>query len=191
MEQVKELRSRTGAGILDAKQALEEASGDVEKAILALREKGKITAAKKAGRTTGEGVIGSYIHTNGKIGVLVCLLCETDFVAHNGKFQELARNLAIHIAAADPVVVHPEDVSEEEIAIEREMAQKHAVKDKKPAEIQEKIIEGKLKKYREERALLTQPYLKDPSKSVADLIEEAVLELKENITVGSFTRLVI
>lgn len=191
LEQVKELRARTGAGVVDAKEALASSAGDIDKAIMWLREKGKATVAKKADRATNEGVVGSYIHSNEKIAVLASLLCETDFVAQNEKFQELARNIAMHIAAMDPLVVSPDEVPEEQLASERELALKQLALDNKPPEIQEKIVEGKLKKFKEERALLTQPYVKDPKKTVQDVIQEAVQELGENITVKEFTRLSI
>ena len=191
MEQIKELRTRTGCGIVDCKEALEETSGDIDKAITSLRKRGKAQAAKKAERDTREGIIASYIHSNNKIAVLVSLLCETDFVARNDKFRELAHNIAIHVAAMEPVAVRPEDISAEAIAEEKAIAADQAEKSGKPKEIQEKMIEGKLNKYRTERALLTQPFVKDPNKNIEDLIGEAVGELGENITVGEFTRLTI
>src|SRR5690348_6725900 len=138
MEQVKELRARTGSGLVDVKKALEEASGDMEQAILLLRKKGKASAAKKAGRTTHEGFIGTYIHSNNKVGAVVSLLCETDFVGRNEKFQELARNIALHIAASDPQVVSPDDVPESALETERGLAQEQAAG--KPADIQTKIV---------------------------------------------------
>ncbi len=191
MEQIKDLRGRTGAGVVDAKAALSESQGDVDKAIMWLREKGKVSAAKKSARSTAEGYVGSYVHSNGKIAVLVSLLCETDFVARNDKFKDLARNIALHIAASDPLVVSPDQVPEAEIAAEMALATKQAQAANKPEAIQAKMIEGKMKKFREEKALLTQPYVKDPTRTVKDLLHEAVLELGENITVGSFARLAI
>lgn len=190
-EQIKELRGRTGAGVMDAKQALQEASGDVEEAITLLRKKGKASAAKKASRTTNEGVIGTYVHSNHKVGVMVSLLCETDFVARNEKFQELAKAIALHIAAADPTVVHPDDVPVEAVEAEKAIALEQAAAGGKPANIQEKIVEGKLKTFRNEQALLTQPYVRDPGRTVADLLSDAVAELGENITVKEFKRLAI
>lgn len=190
-EQVKELRLRTGAGVVDAKQALQESHGDIEQAAVLLRKKGKASAAKKADRTTGEGYVAMYIHSNSKVGVIVSLLCETDFVARNAKFQELARNIALHIAAADPAVVSPQDVPESAVEAERAVAVEQAKAGNKPANIQEKIVAGKLKTFREEQALLTQQYVKDQNLTVADLIHEAVGELKENITVGEFKRIKI
>lgn len=191
MDQIKDLRGRTGAGVVDAKQALEASAGDVEKAILWLREKGKATVAKKSARETNEGVIGVYMHTTKKIAVLVSLVCETDFVARNDKFQELAQNIAMHIAANDPLVVRPEDVKAEDVAAEKEFALKQLEKEGKPAAMLEKIVEGKLKKFREERALLTQPYVKNPQQTIEQLIAEAVQEIGENISIKEFVRLSI
>ena len=191
LEQIKELRTRTGGGIVECKEALEEAGGDIEAAIAILRKKGLVKAAKKADRATQEGTIATYLHTNGKVGVIVSVLCETDFVARNERFQELAHNIALHIAAADPIVVSPDDVPAEAVAAEEEVAKEQAQAADKPAEIQAKIIEGKLKSFREERALLTQPYVKDPSQTITDLINEAIQELGENISVGQFSRITI
>lgn len=191
MTQIKELRTRTGAGVVDVKSALSESKGDIEQAIAILRKKGKASAAKKATREVKEGVIASYIHSNQKIAVLVSVLCETDFVARSPKFQQLARDIAMHIAAADPAVVSPDDVPEAEVEAEKAVALEQDAMKGKPAEIQEKILAGKLKKFREERALLTQPFVKDPDKTIADLIHEAVGELGENITIGEFRRLSI
>lgn len=189
MDQVKELRSRTGAGVVDAKEALTSSDGDVEKAIAWLREKGKSKAAKKAERETHEGAIGTYIHGNNKIGVLVALHCESDFVARNEKFQELAKSIAMHIAAMDPIVVSPDEVPEEELKGERELAQKQVAD--KPEEMQAKIVEGKLNKFKAEKALLTQAFVKDPKKTVQDVLNEAIHELGENITIQNFTRVAI
>jgi elongation factor Ts len=191
MEQVKELRTRTGCGIVDCKEALQETDGDITQAITSLRKRGKAQAAKKAERDTREGVVASYVHSNNKIAVLVSLLCETDFVARNEKFQELAHDIAIHVAAMEPVSVSPEDISEEVMAEEKTVALDQAEKSGKPKEIQEKMIEGKLNKFRTERALLTQSFVKDPNKTIEDIISEAVGELGENISVGEFTRLSI
>ena len=191
LEHIKELRNRTGCGMVDCKEALAEAGDDIDQAIDVLRKKGVVKAAKKADRDTSEGAIGSYVHSNGKIAVLVSVLCETDFVARNEKFQALAQDIAMHIAATDPVVVSPDDVPEDLIAKERAVAQEQAKEGNKPAEIQEKIIEGKLNSFRAERALLTQPFVKEPGKTVHDLVNESVQELGENITIKEFTRLAI
>ncbi len=189
VEQVKELRTLTGAGVVDVKKALSESNGDMQKAVTWLREKGKASAAKKGSRQTKEGVIGTYVHSNNKLGVMVALACETDFVARTEKFQELARNIALHIAAADPLVVKPEDVSQSEVEAEKSIALKQFEGQKKPQEILDKIVDGKMKKYREERALLTQPYVKNPDMTIGGLIEQAITELGENITVSDFKRL--
>jgi len=189
--QVKELRSQTGCGIVECKEALEEAGGDVSQAIALLRKKGVIKAAKKSDRATSEGVIASYVHTNGKVAVLVSLLCETDFVARNETFQELAKNIALHVAAMDPLVVSPDDVPAEAVAAEKEVALSQAQASNKPAEIQEKIVSGKLDSFRAERALLTQSFVKEPDKTIEQLIHAAVQELGENISVKEFARLSI
>jgi len=189
--QIKELRERTGCGIMDCKEALKESKNDIEKAILVLRKKGKAQAEKKASRETKEGLVVSYVHSNNRIGVVVSLLCETDFVARNEKFQELAHNIALHIAAMDPVAVSPEDVPEEAVVEEKEIAEEQAEASGKPDEIKEKMVEGKLKKFKEERSLLTQAYVKDQAKTVQDIVNEAIAELGENISIGQFTRLAI
>lgn len=191
LDQIKELRAQTGAGVVDAKEALTESDGDIKKALSWLREKGKATAAKKADRATTEGTVGVYVHTNNKIAAVVALQCETDFVARTDAFQQLARDIAMHIAAADPLVIQPDDMPEPEIEAERELAEKQAKEAGKPEEIAKKMVEGKLKKFREERALLTQPFVKDPDKTVEALLRDAIQELGENITVKNFTRLTI
>ena len=185
---VKELRLRTNCGIVDCKQALEASNGDIEQAITWLRKKGKATAAKKSSRTTSEGVVTSYIHGNQKIGVLVSLLCETDFVARNERFREVAHDIAVHIAAMDPMSVSPEGIPAELIEAEKAIASEQAKASGKPDAIQQKMVEGRLKKFTEEKSLLTQPFVKDPGKTVADIINEAISELGENISVGTFTR---
>ncbi|MCH8748538.1 elongation factor Ts [Patescibacteria group bacterium] len=191
LKQVKELRAQTGCGVVDCKEALEEAGDNIDTAVTILRKRGIIKATKKAERTTKEGVVAHYIHSNGKIGVLVTLQCETDFVARNEKFQALGRDIAMHIAAMDPAVVAPDDVSNQDLAAEQELIDEQLTKEKKPEEIMKKIREGKLKSFREDQALLTQPFVKDPKKKVGDLINQAVQELGENISVGEFTRLTI
>lgn len=191
LEQIKELRERTGCGIVDCKEVLAEAGDDLEAAITLLRKRGVIKAAKKADRATSEGVIASYIHGNGKIAVLVSVVCETDFVARNATFQQLAKDIAMHIAAADPLVVKAEDMPKDEVEKERAIALDQAKTSGKPEAIQEKIVEGKLKSFAQERALLTQPFVKDPNLTVGDLIHQAIQELGENITVREFARLTI
>lgn len=189
MEQVKELRSLTGCAIMDCKEALTEAGDDIDQAVANLRKKGKAHAAKKADRATAEGVIGTYIHTNGKIGVMVSLQCESDFVSKNEKFQALARDIAMHIAATDPVAISPDDIPAELVEQEQAIAEEMAKESGKPADIQAKMIAGKISKFKEERALLKQPFVKDPSKTITELINESVSELGENITIGEFARL--
>lgn len=188
MEQIKSLRERTGAGIVDVKKALEEANGDEEGAIKILRERGAAKAVKKTDREAKEGFIGSYIHTNGKVGSLVTLYCETDFVARNDDFKALAREIAMHVAAMSPSVIRPEDVSEETISKEREVWTEQVRQEGKPEAIAEKILVGKEKKFREETALLTQNFVKDPEMTIQTLIAENVQKMGENIQVGSFIR---
>ena len=190
-QMVKALRDKTGAGMMDCKNALKTCNGDEEKAIAWLREKGLAKAQKKAGRATSEGWIGSYIHSNGKIGVLVELKCETDFVARNEKFLALAKDLAMQIAATNPVCVRPEDLPEDLIAKEKEIYLKQAKEEGKPEHIAEKIVEGRLKKYYKEVCLLEQPFIKDDSKTIKDLINEAIAVLGENIQIGRFSRLAL
>lgn len=191
LDQIKELRAQTGAGVVDVKEALAASNGDAEKAVAWLREKGKATAAKKADRETHEGAVGMYIHSNNKIAAAVVLQCETDFVARTDTFQQLAKDLAMHVAASDPLVINPDDVPDSEVEAEKELAEKQAKDSGKPEEIAKKMVEGKLKKFREERALLTQPFVKDPSKTVQQLLQEAIQELGENISIKEFSRLAV
>ncbi len=186
MEQIKILRERTGAGVVDVKKALDEAGDDESKAIDILRLKGIAKAAKKSDRDAKEGVIVSYVHSNGRVGVLLKLLCETDFVARNDEFQELGRDIAMHIAALAPKYVRPEEVTDEEISRERVFWMEEVAG--KPANIVEKILTGKEKKFREEKALLTQPFVKDGEKTIGGLIAEKIQKIGENIQVGDFTR---
>ncbi|MFP4107696.1 MAG: translation elongation factor Ts [Desulfonatronovibrio sp.] len=186
---VKSLRDKTGAGMMDCKKALEAANGDEEKATVWLREKGLAKAQKRSGRATSEGWIGSYIHSNGKIGVLVELKCETDFVAKSDKFKELAKDLAMQVAATSPVCVTPDQLPQDLLEKEKQIFLHQAKEEGKPDNIAEKIVEGRIKKYYKEVCLLEQPYIKDDSKTVNDLINEAVAVLGENIQIGRFTRL--
>ncbi len=188
---VKVLREKTGAGMMDCKKALVECGGSEDKAIQYLREKGLAKAAKKAGRATSQGIIGSYIHSNGKIGVMVELKCETDFVAKNDKFKEFARDLAMQIAAACPVCVTPEQVPADLLAKEREIFKQQAMQEGKPEAIAEKIVEGRLKKYYSEVCLLEQPFIKDDKKTIKDLLNELIAVLGENMQIGRFTRMVL
>ena len=188
IEQIRELREKTGVSIMKCREALELAEGDFEKAIIELRKKGESSAAKRVGRSTGEGVVASYIHSNGKVGVLLELRCETDFVARNEEFQALAKELAMHVAAMGPIYVAPDDISEDVIKKEEEL-EREALKDsEKTKEVIEKIIEGKLKKFKEENSLLTQPFIKDPDKTISELVKEKITKLGENIQVERFTR---
>jgi len=185
---VKDLREKTGLGMMDCKKALQETSGDIEKAVEYLRKKGALKAAKREGRATKEGRIGSYIHSNGKIGVLVELNCESDFVAKTDQFAELVKDLCMHVAASSPQWVSSEDVPEAVLAKEKEIYMTQAKEQGKPEKMLEKIAEGKLKKFFSEVCLLDQPFVKDPDKTVGDLVKDKIAQLGENITVGRFTR---
>lgn len=186
--QVRELRERTGAGMLDCKKALTEAGGDMDKAIQLLREKGLATAQKKAGRVASQGMVGSYIHAGGKIGVLIEVNCETDFVARTTEFQELVRDLAMQVAAASPRWVRREEVPAEVIEAERNIYRTQAASSGKPAQVVEKIVEGKLEKFFSESCLLEQPFIKDPERTVGQLVTEAISRIGENIVVRRFAR---
>jgi len=188
---VKELREKTGVGMMKCKNALAETGGDLAAAEKLLRKEGVASAAKKAARATGEGQVGSYIHTGGKIGVLVELNCETDFAARSDGFQELVRSIAMHIAAASPQCVRREDVDESVLAEEREIAGEQALKAGKPENIVEKIVEGKIEKWYSEFVLLEQPYVRDPEKTVGQLITESVGRIGENIQIRRFSRFVL
>ena len=185
---VKQLREKTGAGMMDCKNALSEVEGDIEKAIEFLRKKGLATAQKRAGRVLSEGIIQSYIHMNGKLGVLVEVNCETDFVAKNEDFQEFAKNIAMHIAASNPLGITPEDVSEEIIEKEKEIYRAQALDMGKPENVTDKIVEGKLNKFYQESCLLNQPYVRDTDMSVADLLNGLIARIGENITIKRFVR---
>jgi elongation factor Ts len=187
-QMVKQLRERTGAPMMDCKSALGEAQGDVEKAIDVLRKKGLSQAAKKSGRVTAEGAVGSYIHAGGKIGVLVEVNCETDFVARTEPFQELVKDIAMHIAAADPKFVGREEVTPEVLERERAIFRDQALASGKPANIVDKIVDGKLEKYYSEFVLLEQPFVKDPDKTIGQLVAERVGKIGENIQVRRFSR---
>ena len=189
---VKSLREKTGAGMVDCKNALVEASGNEEQAIEILRKKGMATAGKKAGRVTAEGVVGSYIHMGGKVGVLVEINCERDFVARGEEFQQLVKDVAMHIAASDPKYLNREAVPAGELDKEREIETEKLKADQKnankPQDVINKIIEGKLNKFYEENVLLDQPFVKDPSKTIGELVTEKIASIKENISVRRFTR---
>jgi len=183
---VKELRDKTAAGIMECKEALTETSGNIEKAIECLRKKGVQTAERKGARETSQGAIGSYIHMNGTIGTMVELRCETDFVARNAEFQNLLKELCMQVAAAAPLAVSRDDIPEETIEKEKEIYR--AQIKGKPDHIVEKIIEGKLGKFYEEKCLLDQPYIRDDSKKVGDLLNELISKTKENIVIRRFSR---
>ena len=185
---VQELRARTGAGMMDCKKALEECAGDIDKAIEYLRTKGVAKAEKRAGRTASEGIIGHYLHHNGKIGVLVELNCETDFVARNEEFQQVAKYLAEHIAAAAPTAVDRDQVPPEKVEQERRIFTEQVKQSGKPANMIEKIVDGKIEAYYKEVALLHQAWVRDPKKTVGDLVKELSAKTGENIQVRRFVR---
>jgi elongation factor Ts len=190
-ESVKELREKTGAGFMDCKKALAEASGDFDAAVRWLREKGLAAAAKKAGRTTSEGLIGTYLHAGGRIGVLVEVNCETDFVAKTPDFQGLVKDLAMQVAAASPALpryVRREEVPATVIDQEREIYRAQAKASGKPEKVIEKIVEGKIDKFLSDICLLEQPFIRDPEKTVKDIVTEAIAKLGENILVRRFAR---
>lgn len=189
---VKSLREKTGAGMVDCKNALIEANGDEAAAVEILRKKGMATAGKKAGRVTAEGVVGSYIHMGGKVGVMVEVNCESDFVARGDEFQNLVKDVAMHIAASDPKYVTREEVPVTVLDKEREILMEQLKNDPKnagkPEDVLNKIIEGRLNKFYEEAVLLDQPFVKDPSKTIGELVTEKIASIKENITIRRFTR---
>jgi len=185
---VKELREKSGAGIMDCKEALTACDGDMEKAVDFLRKKGLATAAKRAGRATSEGTVQSYIHLGGKIGVMVEVNCETDFVAKTDDFIEFARNLAMHIAATNPVGITAEDVPEAVIEREREIYKAQAAETGKPEKVVEKIVEGKLNKFYKDNCLLNQVYVRDGDKSIADYLNEVIAKTGEKIEIKRFAR---
>ena len=185
---VKQLREQTGAGIMDCKEALSECSGDVSKAVDFLRKKGLATAAKRAGRATTEGIVESYIHMDSKLGVLVEINCETDFVAKNDDFKEFAKNIAMHITATNPVSIRQEDVPEEAIDKEKEIYRGQVLEMGKPEKIVDKIVEGKLKKYFKDNCLMNQAYVRDPNITIEDLLNETVAKIGENIIIKRFAR---
>jgi len=185
---VKELREKTGAGMLDCKKALEEANGDMTRAVEILREKGLSAAAKKAGRIATEGAVESYIHGGGKIGVLVEVNCETDFVGKNSEFREFVRDIAMHIAASNPQYVSREEVPAEVIEKEKEILRAQALNEGKPEKIVEKMVEGRINKFYEENCLLEQAFVKDPDKTIAQLVSEKIASIGENITIRRFAR---
>jgi elongation factor Ts len=187
-QMVKELRDKTNAGMMDCKKALTETSGDMEKAVDLLRQKGLAVAAKRAGRETKEGVVESYIHAGGKLGVMVEVGCETDFVAKTDDFKAFAKNVAMHIAAANPVAVNRDDVPSEVLQREKDIYVNQAVESGKPQQIVEKIVAGKVEKYLAEICLMEQKYVKNDELSIQDLLNELVAKMGENISIKKFAR---
>lgn len=185
---VKELRDKTGAGMMDCKSALAEAKGDFERAATLLREKGIAKAGTKSGRETSEGIITSYIHPGDKLGVLVEIACETDFVARTESFRTFARDIAMHVAASAPLCVKREDINPELVAKEREIYRKQAENEGKPAKIIDKIVDGKIEKYYAEIVLMEQPFVKDNDKTIGDYVKEMIGSLGENIVIKRFVR---
>ena len=185
---VKDLRVKTGAGFMDCKRALEQSKGNFEKAIEFLRKKGLSDAAKRSERSTNQGLVNAYIHAGGKIGVLVEVNCETDFVARNEKFQELVKNIAMQVAASNPLYLDQESIPSEVLEKEKEIFRDQAKEGGKPANVLDKIVEGKVKKYCSEVCLLEQPFVKDPDRKVSDILKEAISVIGENIKVRRFVR---
>ncbi|HCY88552.1 MAG TPA: elongation factor Ts [Desulfobacteraceae bacterium] len=185
---VKELREATGSGIMDCKKVLAEADGNMEKAIELLRKKGLAKAAKRAGRSTSEGIIYSYIHTGGKLGVLLEVNCESDFVAKTEDFEAFAKNIAMHIAAANPAGLVPEDVDQSMVEKEKEIYRAQMLEEGKPENIIDKIVEGKVEKFYKEVCLMSQSYVKDPQKTIEDVLKETIGKIGENIQIKRFAR---
>jgi elongation factor Ts len=189
--QVKELRERTGAGMMDCKKVLTEAGGDIDKAIELLRTKGMAKAAKKADRETAQGLVSSYIHPGGGVGVLVEVSCETDFVARTDEFQAFVRDVAMHVAAANPLALSADELDQSTMEAERDIYIKQAMEEGKPQEIAEKMVEGRLKKFRKENALLEQPFVKDPDMTIDELVQSKIASLGENMRIKRFARFAV
>ena len=189
--QVKELREKTGVGIMDCKQALQESAGDVDEAVKILRKMGKAKVAKKAARVATEGRVETYVHLGGKIGVMLELNCETDFVAKSDDFIDLARDIAMHVAASNPRFIKRDDVDQASLDEERDIFRSQAEAEGKPAEIVDKIVAGKVDRYLSETVLYEQAFVKDPDRTISDLIGDAVHRLGENIVVGRFVRFAV
>jgi len=185
---VKELRDATGSGIMDCKRVLAEAEGDMEKAVELLRKKGLAKAQKRAGRSTSEGVIYSYIHTGAKLGVLLEVNCESDFVAKTDDFLAFAKNIAMHVAAANPAGLNPDDIPEEVIAKEREIFRAQMLEEGKPENIVDKIVDGKIQKFYKDVCLMSQQYVKDPQKTISEILKETIGKIGENIQIKRFAR---
>ncbi len=185
---VKELRERSGAGMMECKKALTEADGDMDKAITILRERGIAKAASKSSRETKEGLIGTYVHPGDKLAVMIEVQCETDFVARTDDFKDLVKHLAMHVAAANPVVVRREELSEEQMAKERDIYRHQTLNEGKPEKIVDKIVEGRMEKWYSEVALMEQAYVRDPEITIQDLIKNSIAKIGENIVVRRFAR---
>jgi elongation factor Ts len=185
---VKELRERTGAGIMDCKKALAETGGSLDKAVDYLRQKGLAAAAKRADRVAADGAVGAYVHPGGKIGVLVEINCETDFVARTAEFQALLKDVAMQVAAANPRFVRREDVSPEESDKEKAIYRQQALESGKPEKVVDKIVEGKMERFYSEVCLLEQPFIKEPERKVSDVVNDAAARLRENIQIRRFAR---
>jgi len=188
LEKIKELREKTAVSIAECKAALEETGGDIPKAIEVLRKRGIETASRKLQKETKNGIVAHYIHTNRRVGSLVVLHCETDFVAENEEFLNLGRDLAMQVVASNPKAISPEEIATEELEKEKEIYREQLLKAGKPAEIVEKALEGKISKFKEENALLTQPFIKDPGRKVNEIINEVIAKTGENIKIGRFIR---
>ena len=186
--QVKQLRDKTGAGFMDCKSALAETDGDIDQAVTILRTRGQARAAKRSGRTTGQGLVGSYIHMGGQVGVLVEVGCESDFVARTDEFQQLTREIAMHIAAASPLYVTREQVPETDLEREKSIFRAQFEESNKPPAVLDKIVEGKMNSYYQQVVLLDQPSIRDPKTSIGDLVTAAIAKMGENITVSRFAR---
>jgi elongation factor Ts len=187
-EQVKELRERTGSGMMECKKALTETGGDVEKAIVYLRERGLAAASKKAGRATGEGKIEAYIHPGAKLGVMTEINCETDFVANTEEYQNLCHEIAMQIAASDPRWLERDQIPDSLLEQEKEIARTQALGEGKPEKVVDKIVEGRLEKFYQTVCLLDQPYVRDPQRTIRDMLNEAISKLGENIVIRRFAR---
>ena len=188
IQKIKDLREETGAGMMDVKKALDETDGDLDEARLILRERGQAAADKKSSREAGEGLIEAYVHFNGRVGTLVEVNCETDFVARTPEFKEFARNIALHVASMDPMTVGVDDIPQDVLDEEREIAEKQAAEMDKPENVTRQIVDGRIKKRTAEMALLTQPYVKEPDKTVEDLLNETIQKVGENVVIRRFVR---
>lgn len=188
IEKIKQLREETGAGMMAVKRALQESGEDMEGARKVLRERGQAQAQKKSSRATNEGLIESYIHFNGRVGVMVEVDCETDFVARTPDFKEFARNVALHVASMNPLCVAPEDIPEDAVAEERSVAEKQASEMGKPENVTRQIVEGRIKKWVSEQALLSQPFVKEMDKTVGDLLQDTIQKVGENVVIRRFVR---